>query len=72
MTDDMFKADSYPFTVTVTKISDNEFHAVMESPGAPVPSPPVKGTTAAEALGRVAAMLLKLQIATDLVLAQNE
>lgn len=72
MTDDMFSAEAYPFTITVSKISENEFHAVMESPQASVPSPPVKGTTAAEALGRVAAMLLKIQIATDLMIAQNE
>lgn len=70
--DDMFSADTYPFTITVTKISDNEFHAVMDSPGAPHPSPPVKGTTAAEALGRVTTLLLKLQIATDLMMAKHE
>lgn len=62
---DVFKDDTYPFTITVYKDGENDFRAVSRSPGAETESPPVRGRTGAEALGRLVHVLLTIQITIE-------
>ena len=59
---DIFQEGAFPITIQVHKIGPDEFHAVMNTSLDDEKSPPVRGRSAAEALGRMVKVIMELQM----------